>query len=387
MRLSRCALVLVALPLGRTQTVVEIFMRSGADATNRVDGSTGAVVSLSQWARANRKDAVGPAANSEIISVGEYMGAHAMSIAGIAPIVQPTPASVRAYSAECYAARDGSDYGGDRNVTQTGKRCALWSSVWSSQRFSGRPPPTSFCRKVDPSVDCAACVPICHTHSECRRQGREAGPLECCDIGPPQRECGARISAAQGVAGATPSILSMTSSRASVASPSPPPLPPPLPTTPPPPPPFSLECYTSHDAKDYRGTANVTANGFQCQHWTSQWPNVHPYRPDSDVWESAGLGDHNYCRRPGGFACAWCLVDKGAPPVGPAEKSTRRDSLAPRAKAEPVHKLVRCLASLPGLIRRPHQPSPRGTGRRAVAEGTALTPSPLARLSCYSPAR
>jgi len=60
------------------------------------------------------------------------------------------------------------------------------------------------------------------------------------------------------------------------------------------------ECWAQHDGSDYRGVVAKTVKGDPCLNWqdfnateVAEFPN-------------SGLGDHNYCRHPYGFMCAWC---------------------------------------------------------------------------------
>ena len=61
---------------------------------------------------------------------------------------------------------------------------------------------------------------------------------------------------------------------------------------------------------NYRGTQSKTVSGLTCQSWTSQTPHNHEYTIDN--YPNKGLGDHNYCRNPGGDTDAdgaWCYTN------------------------------------------------------------------------------
>ena len=69
-------------------------------------------------------------------------------------------------------------------------------------------------------------------------------------------------------------------------------------------------CYVHPTGADYRGMANTTVSGKDCQYWSSLWPNEHTYVPST--YPDANLGGHNHCRnpepgeRPTG---PWCMVN------------------------------------------------------------------------------
>ena len=50
---------------------------------------------------------------------------------------------------------------------------------------------------------------------------------------------------------------------------------------------------------DYKGKANKTVNGRNCQKWSLQKPHGHVF---------GGQGDHNYCRNPDGEPGVWCYT-------------------------------------------------------------------------------
>ncbi|XP_041483848.1 CUB and sushi domain-containing protein 2-like [Lytechinus variegatus] len=57
---------------------------------------------------------------------------------------------------------------------------------------------------------------------------------------------------------------------------------------------------------NYRGNLSQTISGYTCQHWTAQHPHNHSWIPS--LYSYRGLGDHNYCRNPGGETTAWCYT-------------------------------------------------------------------------------
>lgn len=125
---------------------------------------------------------------------------------------------------------------------------------------------------------------------------------DCCDVGKPSDHC---VWPPSPPPPPSPSPLS--------PPPAPNPLPPP-PSPGPPSPPLGLkdiECYTDHQARDYRGHQNTTSRGFSCQKWTDQTPHAHDYSPAK--YARHGVGDHNYCRAIGSF-CAWCYTAQEGKP-------------------------------------------------------------------------
>ncbi|CAH1265180.1 HGF [Branchiostoma lanceolatum] len=63
-------------------------------------------------------------------------------------------------------------------------------------------------------------------------------------------------------------------------------------------------CYSGNGDK-YRGTANTTVSGYDCQAWGEQRPHLHVF--DAESYPEAGL-DGNYCRNPDGAARPWCYT-------------------------------------------------------------------------------
>ena len=69
-------------------------------------------------------------------------------------------------------------------------------------------------------------------------------------------------------------------------------------------------CYVHPTGADYRGMANTTVSGKDCQYWSSLWPNEHTYVPST--YPDANLGGHNHCRNPetgDGSTGPWCMVN------------------------------------------------------------------------------
>ncbi|XP_057311595.1 inactive tyrosine-protein kinase transmembrane receptor ROR1-like [Hydractinia symbiolongicarpus] len=58
--------------------------------------------------------------------------------------------------------------------------------------------------------------------------------------------------------------------------------------------------------RDYRGKLDYTEEGVMCQPWNKKYPHSHDYDlSDKDD----GLGEHNYCRNPGGEReRPWCFT-------------------------------------------------------------------------------
>jgi hypothetical protein len=57
---------------------------------------------------------------------------------------------------------------------------------------------------------------------------------------------------------------------------------------------------------DYRGNIAQTVSGRTCQKWTAQTPWSHTRTAQN--YPDSGIGDHNYCRNPGGQDKAWCYT-------------------------------------------------------------------------------
>ena len=64
----------------------------------------------------------------------------------------------------------------------------------------------------------------------------------------------------------------------------------------------AAECLTSAKGSDYKGTANITENGYTCQAWGSQSPNTHGYGEKL-------MNDSNYCRNPSNEDRPWCFTN------------------------------------------------------------------------------
>jgi hypothetical protein len=82
---------------------------------------------------------------------------------------------------------------------------------------------------------------------------------------------------------------------------------PPAPFVPEQPPAKPSECFAQSDGGDYRGAVAQAFNGKPCLNWF-----VHNASEVRRYGHAAGLGDHGLCRRPYGFACAWCHVEPEA---------------------------------------------------------------------------
>ena len=67
------------------------------------------------------------------------------------------------------------------------------------------------------------------------------------------------------------------------------------------------ECYVMESAEDYRGHLSVAADGSTCLNWAKTTSYLFYINPMD--YPDAGLGDHNYCRNPGGiFSSTRCYV-------------------------------------------------------------------------------
>ena len=66
---------------------------------------------------------------------------------------------------------------------------------------------------------------------------------------------------------------------------------------------FGVECLRTASGKSYVGAENTTEQGFVCQSWSSQTPNVHSYDDLSFFPDKTTATDiaqvHNYCRNVG----------------------------------------------------------------------------------------
>lgn len=70
-----------------------------------------------------------------------------------------------------------------------------------------------------------------------------------------------------------------------------------------------LDCFNKNDSgSSYRGKVAQTLTGYQCQSWSSQFPNIHTITPEN--YPHSGLDD-NYCRNPdqrNGQDTPWCYT-------------------------------------------------------------------------------
>ena len=65
------------------------------------------------------------------------------------------------------------------------------------------------------------------------------------------------------------------------------------------------------DGSDYRGTVHTTVFGRTCLNWTDPRTS---YDDLVQFYPNSGIGDHNYCRNPGGTGSQpWCfiIIDEG----------------------------------------------------------------------------
>ncbi|XP_072165248.1 apolipoprotein(a)-like [Diadema setosum] len=97
----------------------------------------------------------------------------------------------------------------------------------------------------------------------------------------------------------------------------------------------NVECYTSTNGQDYRGTVSETESGRPCQNWNAQTPHKHEYTPDR---HPNVLGNHNYCRNPGRYLRPWCytmnpLVVREYCSVGDPQASCTAAAAPPAAQA------------------------------------------------------
>lgn len=67
------------------------------------------------------------------------------------------------------------------------------------------------------------------------------------------------------------------------------------------------EQMTGDNASTYRGCQSETLGGKRCQKWTMQAPHSHTYTEAN--YPNGGLGDHDYCRNPGGYHTIWCYTE------------------------------------------------------------------------------
>ena len=71
-----------------------------------------------------------------------------------------------------------------------------------------------------------------------------------------------------------------------------------------------MECKSTAEGSDYRGSKNTTVSGRDCQSWSASWP----HEPNSDVIDSnfpdgSVEAAGNKCRNPGGEdEGVWCYT-------------------------------------------------------------------------------
>ena len=72
------------------------------------------------------------------------------------------------------------------------------------------------------------------------------------------------------------------------------------------------------NGEDYRGYKSVAEDGSTCLNWTIT-TSYRFYRNPMD-YPDAGLGDHNYCRNPGGtgWSSPWCYYSASSSGVSSA---------------------------------------------------------------------
>ena len=66
------------------------------------------------------------------------------------------------------------------------------------------------------------------------------------------------------------------------------------------------ESYCKKSGSDYMGTVNWTNTGRRCQNWDN--PKYHQHSVNSTKYPDGGLGNHNYCRNPDGEKEPWCFT-------------------------------------------------------------------------------
>ena len=69
------------------------------------------------------------------------------------------------------------------------------------------------------------------------------------------------------------------------------------------------DCNPTPDGREYTGHVSVTANGRQCQAWTSQSPHSHSYGEDDMFPDGSAEAASNYCRNPDNDPVSlWCYT-------------------------------------------------------------------------------
>ena len=72
----------------------------------------------------------------------------------------------------------------------------------------------------------------------------------------------------------------------------------------------SVNCVDRFLSSAYRGTLSVTANGRECQHWSSQTPHDHvPFTEDDEFPQDTSVfAAQNYCRDQEAEGRTWCYT-------------------------------------------------------------------------------
>ena len=130
-------------------------------------------------------------------------------------------------------------------------------------------------------------------------------------------------------------------------------------------------CYVHPTGADYRGMANTTVSGKDCQYWSSLWPNEHTYVPST--YPDANLGGHNHCRNPE-------PADGATGPAGSGEGAARQwEGGELRAEALTVDHNIHDPAEMARLTAAGGHDSAltaaQGCGLRAASAGSAIDSS------------
>ena len=194
-------------------------------------------------------------------------------------IVVPSPPGEIIPHKTCYLG-DGTDYRGNVNTTAQGDTCQNWSHqhphhhsrVSYNYPFSGLGD-HNFCRNPDFEA-----TPWCYTTDPNIRYDYCSNIMKCpdeydyeCQQGAGYLYKGDVMEMVDGL------VCDLTLNKVRT----------------------TLNCLEGNGVS-YIGNVSVTEGGFQCQEWSKQVPNPHPYH---------GLGEHNHCRNPNGLeARPWCYL-------------------------------------------------------------------------------